>query len=260
MRASAFVYEQGKVCGIEALDVLTGDSHVLKAGSLVNAAGPWVDELDELDKKSQGGKLNLTKGVHLVVDHKKLPVRQSLYVDTQDGRMVFIIPRDGKTYIGTTDTFYKADKSHPSITPEDKGYLLKCVNACFPGNSITLQDIESGWEGIRPLINKPGKGPSEISRRDETFTWPSGLITIAGGKLTGYRKMAQRVVDLVAHHISKSRQSHTAIGPCITDQIALASVDEKAVSPEEILKKIRKESKDLLSEGEARLLVNRYCP
>lgn len=259
MQATAFVYKNEKVCGVKALDVLTGSVHVLKAEYIVNAAGPWVDELDELDKKGQGSKLNLTKGVHLVVDHQKLPVRQSLYVDTRDGRMVFIIPREGKTYIGTTDTFYKAGKEHPSIAAEDKAYLLTCVNDCFPGNPIALQDLESGWAGIRPLINKPGKGPSEISRKDETFTWPSGLITIAGGKLTGYRKMAQRVVDLVVEKIIEQEKDRVQLKTCITDRIMLANSPEAQREFSELIEKIKPKVLSLgLSEREADLLISRY--
>jgi glycerol-3-phosphate dehydrogenase len=259
MKASAFIYNNSKVCGVEAEDVLSGNKLVVRANHLVNATGPWVDEMDQLDKSGQGHKLNITKGVHIVVDHKKLPVRQSVYFDAVDKRMIFVIPREGKTYIGTTDTFYKEDKIHPLITPQDKAYLLRCVNACFPESPLALSDIESGWAGLRPLIHKPGKGPSEISRKDETFVWPSGLITIAGGKLTGYRKMAQRVVDLVAEKIMEHEKGSAQLKTCITDRIRLANGPETQNDFSELVKSTKSKALSLgLSETEASLLISRY--
>lgn len=198
IKATGFIYKDKNIVGAKVTDQLTNKSYEINAKYVINAAGPWVDDIDDLEKTPEQHKLHITKGVHIVVDAKKLPVKQSLYFDTFDKRMLFVIPRDEKTYIGTTDTFYEGDLVNPQITVEDKTYLLKCVNDCFPTNKLGLADIESGWAGLRPLINKPGKGPSEISRKDEVFISASGLITIAGGKLTGYRKMAQRVIDIVS--------------------------------------------------------------
>lgn len=198
IKCVSFVYEKNKVCGVMAENCFGKEQFNIKANYVVNAGGPWVDRLNALDNKKSETKLHITKGIHLVVSHEKLPVKQSAYFDTHDKRMVFVIPRDEKTYIGTTDTFYEGNLENPEITKQDRDYLLKCVNAFFPQNTITSKDIESGWAGLRPLVNKPGKGPSEISRKDEVFISDSGLITIAGGKLTGYRKMAKRITDIVA--------------------------------------------------------------
>ena len=164
---------------------------------VVNAAGPWVDELREINKSKEGKRLHLTKGVHIVVSHTKLPVKQAIYFNVDDGRMIFAIPRGRITYIGTTDTFYDGDKDQVFTTREDAEYLVAAVNANFPSVSLTVSDIESSWAGLRPLIYEEGKSASELSRKDEIFESPSGLISIAGGKLTGYRKMAERVVNLV---------------------------------------------------------------
>ncbi|MHB8260859.1 MAG: glycerol-3-phosphate dehydrogenase/oxidase [Bacteroidia bacterium] len=196
-KAKAFIYKDTNIVGVKVVNQFTNETYEINAKHVINAAGPWVDTIDDLEKTPEQHKLHITKGVHIVVDAKKLPVKQSVYFDTDDKRMIFVIPRDEKTYIGTTDTFYDGDLANPEITIEDKTYLLNCVNSSFSTNKLSLTDIESGWAGLRPLINKPGKGPSEISRKDEVFISPSGLITIAGGKLTGYRKMAQRVVDIV---------------------------------------------------------------
>jgi glycerol-3-phosphate dehydrogenase len=173
-----------------------------------------------MDGSKQGKRLHLTKGVHIVIDRSRLPLRQAVYFDTQDGRMVFAIPRDGKTYVGTTDTNYKGDIANPSVEPEDVRYLLDCANGMFPEARLTPGDVESGYAGLRPLIHEDGKSPSELSRRDEIFVSPSGLITIAGGKLTGYRKMAQRIVDLVASQLQA--EGGPAYPGCSTDKVPLS--------------------------------------
>jgi glycerol-3-phosphate dehydrogenase len=111
--------------------------------------------------------------------------------------MVFAIPRDGKTYVGTTDTTYKGDIAHPRMTLTDRIYVLNAINGMFPTLQLTESEVESSWTGLRPLIHQEGKDPSEISRKDEIFVSASGLISIAGGKLTGYRKMAEMVVNKV---------------------------------------------------------------
>ncbi len=143
-----------------------------------------------------------TKGVHLVFDQSVFPLKQAVYFDTPDGRMVFAIPREGKTYVGTTDTVYKEALEHPRMTTADRDYVINSINYMFPELNITANDIESSWAG-RPLIHEEGKDPSEISRKDEIWTSDSGLITIAGGKLTGYRKMAEHIVDLVRDRLKK---------------------------------------------------------
>ncbi|MFC4779546.1 glycerol-3-phosphate dehydrogenase/oxidase [Paenibacillus sp. GCM10023252] len=197
-KANQFVYENGKAVGVEAVDTITGQTYTIRARHIVNATGPWVDTLRELDKSKNGKALRLTKGVHLVFDGERFPLRQAIYFDTPDGRMVFAIPRDGKTYIGTTDTDYTADIAYPTMTAEDRDYVLRAANDIFPSLKLSADDVESSWAGLRPLIYQEGKSPSEISRKDEIFHSPSGLLTIAGGKLTGYRKMGETVTNLIA--------------------------------------------------------------
>lgn len=189
---------KGRVIGAVVKDLWSGREFELLARKVVNAAGPWVDTLRELDGSKQGKMLQLTKGVHLVFDQGRFPLRQAVYFDTPDGRMVFAIPREGKTYVGTTDTVYRGDLLHPRMTAGDRQYLLDAVNGMFPTLGMTAEDVESSWAGVRPLIHEEGKSPSEISRKDEVWESASGLITIAGGKLTGYRRMAETVVDRVA--------------------------------------------------------------
>jgi glycerol-3-phosphate dehydrogenase len=257
-KATEFIYKDEKIVGAKVIDQLTNVVYEIKAKYVINATGPWVDDIDDLEKNHEAHKLHITKGVHIVVDAKKLPIKQSVYFDTHDKRMIFVIPREEKTYIGTTDTFYEGDLVNPKITIEDKNYLLKCVNDYFLESKLALIDIESGWAGLRPLVNKPGKGPSEISRKDETFISNSGLIIIAGGKLTGYRKMAQRVVDIVVknHLISEK----TNLSDCTTDKIQLSGGKiNKELSFSAFVKSKTAHGLTLgLSINETEKLINRY--
>jgi len=196
--------KEGKINGVSVIDVLTGENYSVFADVVVNAAGPWVDSIREKDGSKRGKTLQLTKGVHLVLDQSVFPLKQAIYFDTPDGRMVFAIPRDGKAYVGTTDTFYKEDPVNPAMTVKDRTYILNAINYMFPSVNVTESDVESSWAGVRPLILEDGKDPSEISRKDEIWESESGLVTIAGGKLTGYRKMAETVVDLVSKKFAES--------------------------------------------------------
>jgi len=192
-----FNYKNGVIGGVNAKDILSADQFDITAQVVVNAAGPWVDTLRDINKSKQGKRLHLTKGVHLVVSHDRFPVKQAIYFDVEDGRMIFAIPRGRTTYIGTTDTNYQESLDEVYTSKEDASYLIKAVNQTFPEVNLSLSDIESSWAGLRPLIHEEGKSASELSRKDEIFESSSGLISIAGGKLTGYRKMAERIVDRV---------------------------------------------------------------
>lgn len=199
------VYEDGKVTGVKVRDMLSDEEYEVLGTKVVNAAGPWVDSIREKDNSKKGKTLKLSKGVHVVIDQSKFPLKQAIYFDTPDKRMVFAIPRAGKAYVGTTDTFFEGDPVNPGVTQEDRDYILKAIAFMFPDVKVTDADIESTWSGVRPLILEEGKDPSEISRKDEIWVSDSGLITIAGGKLTGYRKMAKMTVDLVAKKFSEDK-------------------------------------------------------
>ncbi|QTN00347.1 FAD-dependent oxidoreductase [Sediminibacillus dalangtanensis] len=203
-KVTEFIYDkEGKVSGAVIEDLTTGEQQEVYAKKIVNAAGPWVDTLREKDGSKKGKTLQLTKGVHLVFDGETFPLTQAIYFDTPDGRMVFAIPREGKTYVGTTDTAYEGDIAHPVMTVEDRDYIIEAINYMFPEVGITADDVESSWAGLRPLIGEEGKDPGEISRKDEIFVSDSGLISMAGGKLTGYRKMAISAVDLVVKQLKE---------------------------------------------------------
>lgn len=258
-KVTEFIYDdQNIVIGATVEDQIGGHQHQLFAKKIINAAGPWVDELREIDGSKQGKNLYLTKGVHLVFDQSIFPLKQAIYFDNQDGRMIFAIPRDGKAYVGTTDTYYEGDIAHPTMTIEDRDYIIEAINYMFPTLSITKENVESSWAGLRPLIGEDGKDPGEISRRDEIFISDSGLISMAGGKLTGYRKMAENVIDLVTKQLknevgilySKSETKHIPLsGGDVGGSKGFARFKQQQLNYAKSLG---------INPGEAEILIDRY--
>src|SRR5438094_1533327 len=225
-------------------DGLGGADYRMSARVVVNAAGPWVDEVRALAGARGGPRLHLTKGIHLVVPHARLPVRHAVVMQARDRRSVFAVPRDGATYIGTTDTDHGPPVDHPEVTAGDVDYLLDAANRCFTGPPLAPTDVTGTWAGLRPLLHEEGKRPSEISRKDEIMVdAATGLVSIAGGKLTTYRRMAERVVDLVCE-----RLGHRA--PCRTDGVPLPGGERL---PEEVARQL-----PALPAGAAERLVRLY--
>jgi len=226
--AVEYFYENKKISGVRVKDNITNKSYDLKAAKIVNATGPWVDDVRKIDDANISGKrLHLTKGVHIVVSRKRLPLQQAVYFDVDaDSRMVFAIPRGDVTYIGTTDTTYTKATDQPQTSNSDVNYVLEAANYMFPSVNLTRTDVTSSWAGLRPLIHEDGKDPSELSRKDEIFYAESGLISIAGGKLTGYRKMAERVINEVVKSLRKeSPNQYNNLLPCTTEKIRLSGGD-----------------------------------
>ena len=197
IEVSAFHYSDDLIDGVVCLDHLSGENVFIKGRRVVSAAGPWVDQIRKKNDSVVGKRLHLTKGIHLVFPRDKFPVNQSIYFDEPSGRMLFAIPRGKITYLGTTDTNYSGNLDRVVCLQKDRDYLLDAVNNIFPTLHLRAEDVVSNWAGLRPLIHEDGKDPSELSRKDEIFVANDGLISIAGGKLTGYRKMAERIVDMV---------------------------------------------------------------
>ncbi|MFB4213691.1 glycerol-3-phosphate dehydrogenase/oxidase [Shouchella sp. JSM 1781072] len=260
VQANSFLYEDGKLIGVQATDRLTGESLKIYAKKIINATGPWVDTLREQDRSREGKSIHHTKGVHLVVSKERLPLTRAIYFDTpfNDGRMMFAIPRGKKVYIGTTDTNFKDDVTEPGVTIDDVNYILKATNHLFPGYHLTKTDVESSWSGIRPLIHEDGKDPSEISRKDEIFHSKSGLMTIAGGKLTGYRKMADTIVSIAADEIAK--ETGKSYPSCKTKELALSGGDVGGSAKYEAFKEkaIADGKNKGLSHEDAKEIAERY--
>jgi glycerol-3-phosphate dehydrogenase len=253
-----FVYKENKISGVVINDAISGKEFKIKTKYVISAAGPWVDELRSVNNSKKGKRLHLTKGVHLVFPKEKLPVKQSVYFDIPDGRMMFAIPRGKVTYVGTTDTNYNNDKDHVRTDLADAIYLLSAVNNMFPKINLEMEDIVSSWAGLRPLIHEEGKSASELSRKDEIFTSDTGLISIAGGKLTGYRKMAERVVDRIAKKLEEDYD--VEVKPCNTENIPLCGNDfKKYKHVKKYISEIHKRIKeDGFTEHDAWFLVTNY--
>lgn len=252
VKAEDFLFEDGKIVGVIARDLLTDQVIEIRARLVINTTGPWSDIIRNFSNTGkQISQLRPTKGVHLVVDSSRLEVSQPVYFDTGlgDGRMIFVLPRENKTYFGTTDTDYKGDLANPQVTQEDVDYLLGIVNNRFPNANITIDDIESSWAGLRPLLSgnsasdynggNSGKisddsfenlidtvkdylkeeksredveqavthlesstsekvlDPSAVSRGSSFERDDNGLLTLAGGKITDYRKMAEGAMQQI---------------------------------------------------------------
>ncbi len=192
IKGEDFIYnKKGLFNGIKCRDQLSDDMINIKSKVIINASGSWADKV----LKSRSKKLVLSKGIHIVVPRKKFNINHSLYFDAIDSRMIFAIPRDKTVYIGTTDTKFEHGKDKLDVLDKEVEYLMDSVKNRF-SISVDKKDVISSWVGLRPLVKDGNKKVTEISRKDEIFISDKGLITIAGGKLTGYRKMAQRAVDV----------------------------------------------------------------
>lgn len=207
--------EENIVKGIVVKDHIENKTFTIYGKHIVNAAGPWVDVVRKKDRPVTGKYMVLAKGIHIVFDRKSLPVNSSIYFQHK-GRMIAVIPIGNRTYVGSTESTYKEDKDDIHVNLAEVHYLLGCLKDMFPNLTLSVSDVISSWAGIRPLIGQEGKSPAELSRHDEIFESDTGLITIAGGKLTGYRKMAERVMQ----YIEKKEKKN--VTPSKTDTIKLS--------------------------------------
>jgi glycerol-3-phosphate dehydrogenase len=248
----------GKINGFKVLDKISNTHVNIRAKKVVNAAGPWLDQVRSMDAPPSGKRLKLSKGVHIVIALDKLPIKQAVYFDSPDGRMIFAIPRDQSCYIGTTDTFHDDGPDKLNTEKVDIEYLLLATNRLFPDAKISADDVLSSWVGVRPLIYQEGKKAGELSRKDEIFVAPGGLISIAGGKLTAYRLMAKKTVDLLMNQ-EKSWKLRKQIFPSTRNYPLGGGNFEKNQSPEIFSALLTpKQGQLLISEWIIQKWVDRY--
>lgn len=195
--AREIILEESRVAGAVVQSTLPTDERIarVRARIVINAAGPWVDAIRLMEDKDAGKKLQLTKGIHVVMSRDRVPITRTIIMYAPDGRGLFVVPRGRHVYFGTTDTFYSKAEYWPEITREDIDYLLTTAMAYLNVAPFTDSDIVALWAGLRPLLGEEGRKPSEISRRDEIMEGSGGLLSVAGGKLTSYRIMAEQIVD-----------------------------------------------------------------
>ena len=188
----------GRITGVEIRDRLTGSSSLVTARVVVLAAGAWTDEMiRRFEIPMDRPLLRRTKGVHIVIPRERLPLARAItLISPVDRRVIFAIPWRERTVLGTTDTDFTGSADEVAADADDVQYLCNSGNGYFPGANLIPADVISTWAGLRPLIAAPPNvDESEISREHEVFSRPDGLVIIAGGKLTTYRRMAHEAVD-----------------------------------------------------------------
>ncbi|MEZ4588431.1 MAG: glycerol-3-phosphate dehydrogenase/oxidase [Gemmatimonadales bacterium] len=190
----------GKVRGATVEDQLTGAQATIEARVVVNATGPWCDAIRRLEDPSARPLLAPTRGAHVMVPRAKVGHTNAItFLSPIDGRVMFVLPWGDRSYVGTTDTDAPADPDHVTTTDDDVLYLLRSANAIFPTARLAPEDVSMSWAGLRPLVVADGDGrdPGSRSREHRIVTGSGGMITVAGGKLTTFRRMAVEVMDRV---------------------------------------------------------------
>jgi glycerol-3-phosphate dehydrogenase len=197
---AALAKEDGRIVGARLSDRLTGREIDVRARTVVNATGPWCDTVMALDEPGPP-RVRLTKGVHVLVPAARIGNRAAIALHAvRDRRVMFVIPWGAQALVGTTDTDHPGGPdAPPTVDRDDVDYLLETVNHYFPAARLGPGDVVGAFAGLRPLIapSDGGVHPSDVSREEEIFTSASGLVSLAGGKLTTYRLIAAKVVDRV---------------------------------------------------------------
>lgn len=200
-----------QIAAAAARDLLGGAAFEIRARHFVNATGPWLDDLRQMDEPGAAPSVRLTKGVHLVISAARLPVRNSTVLSDEAARIVFVMPRDGWVTVGTTDTDFDGDRERLAANDADIDYLIDVVNSAMPAAGVCADDVAYSFAGLRALpIADRRRSPSIVPREEVAIESASGLLSIAGGKLTTHREIAQKIVDDVMQRLGRP------IGHCPT--------------------------------------------
>jgi glycerol-3-phosphate dehydrogenase len=216
---------EGQAHGVRARDRESGEEFEVHAANVVNATGVWADELRprELHDEAELPRIRPSRGTHITVRHDDLPLVAGAIVPAGSGRSIFALPWLGHTLVGTTDNDYEGSLEHVQPSGDDIDYLLAAVNEFF-GSSLAHDTLTGAFAGVRPLISTGDPKKSvDISRKAELYETSSGMITITGGKLTTWRRMAKMTVDRLVE-----REARDA--PCRTREIPLG----QAIAVEEL--------------------------
>jgi glycerol-3-phosphate dehydrogenase len=208
-----FTIADGRIGSVSVRDLLGGVTCEVRAKKFLNAAGPWVDDIRRMDDPASKPCVRLTKGVHLVFARTVLPVRESLVLADDRGRIVFVMPHDRYVLVGTTDTDFAGDPAGVRAEIGDVEYLIAVLAESLPGIKLTNADVATSFAGLRALVRaEEGAAPSSVPREEVILESTSGLITVAGGKFTTHREIAQKLVDLVMKRLGRA----TGICPTLT--------------------------------------------
>ncbi len=214
-------HEQSHVVGVRIRDTQTGGEFVVRADSVINATGVWADRIvpEELRLEADLPRITPSRGTHILTAREDLPLNAGAIVPAGEGRSIFALPWLSRTLIGTTDETYEGDVEHVRPDPGDIEYLLDAVNAFFE-TSLRPEQLAGAFAGVRPLIASGDSRKSvDISRKAELYETSSGMITITGGKLTTWRRMAQLAVDALVERDGR-------FAPCRTHEIPLGQMIE----------------------------------
>jgi glycerol-3-phosphate dehydrogenase len=199
-----FDKDAGKLTAALVRDVLGADCFALSARIFVNAAGPWLDDVRRMAEPGAHPTIRLTKGVHLVLAAASPALRNSLVLSDGQGRIVFLIRDGGSILLGTTDTDFNGKSDQVRASGEDVDYLLQVVARTLPDAGIGRGAILTTFAGLRALVAGDGtRAPSSVSREELIISGASGMVSIAGGKLTTHRRIAERVVDLICRELGR---------------------------------------------------------
>ena len=210
----------GQLRGAVLDDAVEGRRLTAHARVIVNATGPWTDRVRQLDEEGAPPLLRPTKGVHIAVPRQRVGNAGALTLTSPvDGRVMFVLPSDEVTIVGTTDTDYADDPSAVAPSADDVTYLLRSANAVFPDAHLALADVVAAWAGLRPLLRDGAEGvTAAVPREHRISESAAGLVTIAGGKLTTYRAMAAELVDVVAAKLHRIDGRHLPDRAATADQ------------------------------------------
>jgi glycerol-3-phosphate dehydrogenase len=225
----------GKIEGARLLDELSGAEIECRARIVINATGVWMEDTLRLDGHAtnvSNTRVRPAKGVHLTVSAARLQVDAAWLIPSLTGhRFYFVVPWEGRVNIGTTDTDYAGDKDHPRAEPEEIDEILGAINSYFPAARLNASDVISSWAGLRPLITDPrASDTTAVSRKEEIIESEDGLISIGGGKLTTYRLMAERGIDIAAKRLSE--RFDTTAGAAGSEYAAIGG--ELTIAPERL--------------------------
>jgi glycerol-3-phosphate dehydrogenase len=205
-----------QVIGAQVRDRLTGDEFEVRAHVVANATGPWTDYLLKMADANAARRLRPTKGVHLVVPRKRIWTRAAITLNSpRDGRLMFLIPWGQFSITGTTDTDYEGGPADVHADAEDVAYILEAVRRAFPVAGLSEADIISTYAGLRPLVAEDAPTGYKVSREHQILNTAPGFFTMAGGKLTTYRSMAEEMVDELGRYLGREHGLQPA-QPCQT--------------------------------------------
>jgi len=197
-------------------DVINDERLDIRAHHYVNAAGPWVDDIRRMDDPAASPSVRLTKGVHLVFPISALPVKEPIVLGDDADRIVFVMPHDRYVLVGTTDTDFSGDRRAIAADQDDIKYLMKVLSERLPHIALSEDDIASSFAGVRALlISADQKSPSAVPREETILESASGMLSVAGGKLTTHRRIAGKVVDRLMEKLGLE----VAASPTLTEPL-----------------------------------------